>query len=98
MRFGPPGWWMSNREIPSAHLHDYELHFSHDVSVESSCGPGPSCADIGYMYFGRHDEHFFSWLPSVPQGKVSAELNIGGKKRISKCRLSRHTGVCGVRN
>jgi hypothetical protein len=28
----------------------------------------------GYMYFGERDEHFFAWLPSVPQGSVVVDL------------------------
>jgi hypothetical protein len=32
------------------------------------------------MYFGEHDEHFFAWLAAVPQGEVSVEVNIRGKK------------------
>jgi hypothetical protein len=65
-------------------LHEYEIHFSHnDVSVDVKLtGQVPSWRPTsGYMYFGEHDEHFFAWLPSVPQGKVSANLNIGGKKQ-----------------
>jgi hypothetical protein len=32
----------------------------------------------GYTYFGEHDEHFFAWLPSVPQGGVTVELTLDG--------------------
>lgn len=65
-------------------LHDYHIHFEHEeVSVDVKLtGQVPAWRPTsGYMYFGEHDEHFFAWLPSVPQGKVSAQLNIGGKKQ-----------------
>jgi hypothetical protein len=32
----------------------------------------------GYMYFGEQDEHFFAWLPSVPQGSVVVDLVLDG--------------------
>ena len=28
----------------------------------------------------EHDEHFFAWLPAVPQGEVSVDMNIRAKK------------------
>ena len=64
-------------------LHEYEIHFSHDgmtVDVKLT-GQVPSWRPTsGHMYFGEHDEHFFAWLPAVPQGDVSVDLNIRGKK------------------
>jgi hypothetical protein len=30
------------------------------------------------MYFGAKDEHFFAWLPSVPQGRVRVDLVLDG--------------------
>ena len=65
-------------------LHDYHIHFEHEeVSIDVKLtGQVPAWRPTsGYMYFGEHDEHFFAWLPSVPQGKVSAQLNIAGKKQ-----------------
>jgi hypothetical protein len=32
----------------------------------------------GYVYFGDQDEHYFAWLPSVPQGKVVVDLTLDG--------------------
>jgi hypothetical protein len=32
----------------------------------------------GYIYFGAQDEHFFAWLPSVPQGNVTVDLTLDG--------------------
>jgi hypothetical protein len=63
-------------------LHEYAIHFSHgEVSVDVKLtGQVPSWRPTsGHMYFGDDDEHVFAWLPSVPQGKVSVDLTIGGK-------------------
>jgi hypothetical protein len=64
-------------------LHEYEIHFSHDgVTVDVTLtGQVPSWRPAsGYMVFGEHDEHFFAWLPAVPQGGVSVDLNTRGKE------------------
>lgn len=48
----------------------------------------------GHMYFGEHDEHFFAWLPAVPQGEVSVDLNIRGKKEhLQGSAITTTTGV-----
>ena len=74
-------------------LHEYDIHFSHDgVTVDVKLtGQVPSWRPTsGHMYFGEHDEHFFAWLPAVPQGEVSVDLNIRGKKEhLQGRRLSR---------
>jgi hypothetical protein len=64
-------------------LHEYDIHFSHgDVTVDVKLtGQVPAWRpSSGHMTFGEKDEHFFAWLPSVPQGKVSVDLTIGGNK------------------
>jgi hypothetical protein len=35
----------------------------------------------GHIAFGNSDEHFFAWLPSVPEGKVEAKVTVGGQAR-----------------
>ncbi|MDB5447090.1 MAG: carotenoid 1,2-hydratase [Phenylobacterium sp.] len=65
-------------------LHDYEIHFAHgDVTIDVKLtGEVPAWRPTsGHMYFGEHDEHFFAWLPAVPQGKVSVDLNIRGEQQ-----------------
>jgi CrtC N-terminal lipocalin domain len=37
--------------------------------------------ETGYQYFGQHDEHYFAWLPAVPQGAVAATYRVGGETR-----------------
>lgn len=36
----------------------------------SQCGP---------ILFGDREEHYFNWLPAVPEGKATAEINVDGK-------------------
>jgi hypothetical protein len=63
-------------------LHDYAIHVSHDdatIDVRLTGEVPPWRPATGYIYFGEHDEHVFAWLPSVPQGRASVELTIGGK-------------------
>jgi len=64
-------------------LHDYDIHFSHDgVTADVKLrGTVPSWRPTsGHMFFGEDDEHMFAWLAAVPQGDVSVNLNIRGKK------------------
>ncbi len=62
-------------------LHDYEIHVAHDdlvIDVDLT-GQVPSWRPAtGFLLFGEHDEHSFAWLPSVPQGTVSATITNGG--------------------
>jgi hypothetical protein len=61
-------------------LRHYEIHVAHDdllIDVDLT-GHVPSWRpDTGYLLFGEHDEHFFAWLPSVPQGTVSVDITTG---------------------
>jgi hypothetical protein len=64
-------------------LHAYDIHFAQaEVSIDVRLtGQVPAWRPTsGHLYFGERDEHFFAWLPAVPQGKVSVELSIGGKQ------------------
>jgi hypothetical protein len=64
-------------------LHDYFIRFSHDgVTVDVKLiGQVPSWRPAsGHIYFGEQDEHLFAWLCAVPQGEVSVDLNVRGKK------------------
>ncbi|MDQ1679652.1 MAG: hypothetical protein QOI42_511, partial [Frankiaceae bacterium] len=33
--------------------------------------------ETGVFLYGRQDEHFFAWLPAVPQGTVEATYSVG---------------------
>jgi hypothetical protein len=68
-------------------LHEYEIHFAHDgvtADVKLTGTVPPWRPTSGFMVFGEHDEHFFTWLPAVPQGEVAVDLNIRGKKEHLK--------------
>lgn len=63
-------------------LQNYQIHVSDgDITIDVSLkAQVPSWRPkSGFMYFGEHDEHFFAWLPSVPQGEVALNLKIGNK-------------------
>jgi hypothetical protein len=64
-------------------LHNYAIHFSQDGIIVDLrlTGRVPSWRPTsGHVYFGKHDEHLFAWLVAVPQGEVSVDLNLRGKK------------------
>lgn len=62
-------------------LHHYEIHVAHDdvvIDVDLTGHVPPWRPATGHLLFGEHDEHFFAWLPSVPQGTVSVDIASGG--------------------
>jgi hypothetical protein len=60
-----------------AHVEDVEV----DVTLT---GQVPAWRpETGQWLFGEQGEHFFAWLPSVPQGKVEATYNVGGRSSSS---------------
>jgi hypothetical protein len=62
-------------------LHHYEIHIAHDdlvIDVDLTGHVPPWRPATGFLLFGEHDEHFFAWLPSVPQGTVSVDITSGG--------------------
>lgn len=70
-------------------LRDYEIHVEHEsltIDARLHAEVRPWRPGTGHVYFGEHDEHFFAWLPSVPQGTVSVELSRNGQR-------TRHSGI-----
>jgi len=70
-------------------LHHYEIHIEHDDTVidVDLVGQVPAWRPAtGHLLFGESDEHYFAWLPSVPQGTVTARITSGTSTKI-------HTGV-----
>ncbi len=58
-------------------LHRYQIRVEvDDLTVDAELvGQVPSWRQAtGVTYFGAHDEHTFAWLPSVPQGTVTATI------------------------
>jgi predicted secreted hydrolase len=63
-------------------LHTIQIHVELEdivaaVTLKSTVPPWRP--ETGYLLFGEHEEHYFAWLPSVPQGDVNATLTIAGK-------------------
>jgi CrtC N-terminal lipocalin domain len=71
----------------SGDLRSYEIQVEHDdiaIDARLSSQVPPWRPATGHLYFGAHNEHFFAWLPSVPQGTVAVNLTVGGRtERLS---------------
>jgi len=68
----------------SGDLHAYTIRLTgKQVSAELTLtGRVPAWRPgTGQIFFGEHDEHFFAWLPSVPEGSVEGELTINGQSQ-----------------
>lgn len=64
-------------------LHHYEIHVGHDdlvIDVDLTGHVPPWRPATGHLLFGQHDEHFFAWLPSVPQGTASVTVTSRGSE------------------
>ncbi len=62
-------------------LHTYRIQVvGEGLTVDAELvGQVPSWRQAtGVTYFGAHDEHTFAWLPSVPQGRVTATITVPG--------------------
>ncbi len=62
-------------------LHTYQMKVVDEgmtLEVELVGEVQPWRPETGYAYFGEHEEHYFAWLPSVPQGKVTATITEKG--------------------
>src|SRR5690242_10125684 len=62
-------------------LHTYRIHVEiEDVQADVTLtGTVPAWRpEAGCLFFGAQAEHYFAWLPSVPQGAVSAVITSGG--------------------
>ncbi|MEA2623739.1 MAG: hypothetical protein QOH61_2649 [Chloroflexota bacterium] len=64
-------------------LHTYRITATVDEIAVDITLEGDVAAwrpETGYMLFGADRKREFSWLPSVPQGKVTAIYSIGGER------------------
>ena len=67
-------------------LHTYTIHARvDDVEVDVKLtGNVPAWRPkTGFWLFGESAEHYFAWLPSVPQGTVEATYRVGGNSRTT---------------
>jgi len=63
-------------------LHRYTIRASVpgvEVDLTLTGQVPPWRPETGYWIFGKENEHYFAWLPSVPQGRVEATYRAGGK-------------------
>jgi hypothetical protein len=63
-------------------LKEYDIYFKNDAAeakVHLTSNVPPWRPETGHIYFGDNDEHYFAWLPSVPEGAVTASLTLDGK-------------------
>ncbi len=68
----------------SGDLRDYKISVTGEViqaEVTLNGRVRPWRPGTGHIHFGRHDEHYFAWLPSVPEGSVKAMVTAGGQTR-----------------
>jgi predicted secreted hydrolase len=68
-------------------LHTYTIHVEiNDVVADVTLiGQVPPWRPkTGHALFGKEEEHFFAWLPSVPQGTVEATIRVGAEKRHAR--------------
>jgi hypothetical protein len=64
-------------------LRQYQIHVSHEectIDVELTGLVPPWRPATGHLLFGEHEEHYFAWLPAVPQGTVSVNLTVGDQR------------------
>jgi predicted secreted hydrolase len=62
-------------------LHSYRVHVEiEDVVADVTLtGTVPAWRPgAGALFFGERSEHYFAWLPAVPQGDVEAVITVGG--------------------
>jgi hypothetical protein len=62
-------------------LKEYSIYYDDgNIQAEATLtGNVPSWRpETGHIYFGDNDEHFFAWLPSVPEGDVTAKITLDG--------------------
>jgi hypothetical protein len=70
-------------------LREYDIYFKNDraeATVHLTGSVPPWRPETGHLFFGEKDEHYFAWLPSIPEGVVEASVTLDGK-------TTRHTGT-----
>ncbi|MDR2070116.1 MAG: hypothetical protein LBP81_01675 [Treponema sp.] len=70
-------------------LREYQVYFKNDraeAALRLTSSVPPWRPETGHLFFGEKDEHYFAWLPSVPEGFAEASIILDGK-------TTRHTGT-----
>ncbi|MDR0526821.1 MAG: hypothetical protein LBG79_03255 [Spirochaetaceae bacterium] len=63
-------------------LREYEIYCrtkTVEAKVTLKSNVPPWRPETGHIFFGDNDEHYFAWLPSVPEGVVQAEITKDGQ-------------------
>jgi hypothetical protein len=63
-------------------LHTYAIHTDVEgiqVDLQLTGEVPPWRPESGFWLYGDKEEHYFAWLPSVPQGRVHATLVLDGE-------------------
>ncbi|MDR1733790.1 MAG: hypothetical protein LBR73_02800 [Oscillospiraceae bacterium] len=62
-------------------LHTYDVHYDdgkNQAHVTLKSNVPPWRPKTGHIFFGEADEDSFAWLPSVPEGDVTADITVDG--------------------
>jgi len=63
-------------------LHTYNIYLKNEnleVNVQLVGNVPAWRPETGYIFFGNKDEHYFAWLPAIPEGTVNATITNKGK-------------------
>lgn len=64
-------------------LQHYELNFKGEKIQATLTLDGTIPAwrsQTGSIFFGDNEEHYFAWLPSIPEGRAVADITVDGKQ------------------
>ena len=62
-------------------LHTYDIYLKNEnleISVQLIGNVPAWRPETGYIFFGNKEDHYFAWLPAVPEGTVNAAITING--------------------
>jgi len=65
-------------------LKHYEIHFEDDsllIDIKLDRETDSWRPHTGHWYFGKKQKKYFAWFPSVPSGKVSANISYQGRTK-----------------
>jgi predicted secreted hydrolase len=63
-------------------LNTYKIHLDGEGILADITLKGQVPAwrpETGHWFYGANDEHYFAWLPAVPQGQVEATITVDGQ-------------------
>jgi hypothetical protein len=66
----------------TGNLREYNIYFKNNrvqAEIRLLGNLPPWRPETGHIFFGDHDEHYFAWLPAVPEGAVEAAVTLDGK-------------------